>query len=80
MVSPADVGGGLFWTLVFYALTFAFARSNGKGWGWKRGSFIAVVAFFMSLFSCITYQAIPIIQDMSVEGAMGLAGAIYPIG
>ena len=79
MVSPADVGGGLFWTLVFYVLTYALSHSSGRGWGWKRAGAVAIVAFFMSLFSCITYQGIPLVQDMPVEGAMGLAGALYPM-
>ncbi len=78
-VSPANVAGGLFWTLLFYLLAFAFAQNSGKGWHWKRACFIAAVALVMSLFSCITYQGIPLIQDMPIEGAMGVGGAIYPL-
>ncbi|MCH9663749.1 MAG: hypothetical protein K0U66_08875 [Gammaproteobacteria bacterium] len=76
--TPTSFGGGIFWVLVVYLFALGSCAGNPKTrWDFKRARWIAMISFSMGSFGAVAHLAV---QDwIPVEGAMGLAGAIYPL-
>ncbi len=78
--APSNIAGGLFWVFAIYIVALGSVYGNPETrWGFWRACFIALISFGMAMFGALIQPAIPYVMNMPVEGAMGIAGAIYPL-